>query len=402
MRANKPAATSYQHGFVRHVLGASKKSGGSENGTIYISDAMHFLEDSSMLLARQQSWDIMSPKTTLVRINMNRPTSLCVVSPCFNEALVIEKFYAAVKKVLETTGLDYRILLVDDGSTDATLEKLNALALKDARVLPYSLSRNFGHQLALKAGLEAADADLVIMMDSDLQHPPDLIPKMISEWRAGYDIVSAVRHTTAGASMFKRASSRLFYFFLGLISETSVSAGAADFCLLSRRALEALNSMPERHLFLRGMVSWVGFKRAFVMYDAAERGGGKSKYSLKKMLVLSLDAIFSFSVVPIRLAMYVGLPVIVLSMVYFTYAVGRAIFLGDQVKGWTSLICVVLFLGGTQLTFIGLLGEYLGRIYDQVKARPRYFFKHTPADALEMRQTFSEVANFRSAAQGKS
>jgi dolichol-phosphate mannosyltransferase len=305
---------------------------------------------------------------------------LCVVSPCFNESAGLRDFHAALRKVLSTLdGFDYRIVLVDDGSTDSTLAVLDQLAAADDRVQVYSLSRNFGHQVALTAGIDVARGDAVVLMDSDLQHPPDMIPAMVAKWRAGADVVSAVRRETAGVSLFKRATSRAFYEMLNSVSETRLEPGAADFVLLSRRAHEALLRMPERHRFLRGMVSWIGFPRAFVWYDAPPRRTGKSTYTMARMVRLASDALFSFSTAPVRLATRMGVAVVGLGLVYLAYILYATYAHPDQiVTGWTSLIIVVLILSGVQILFIGLIGEYIARIFEEAKGRPLYFFKQRP------------------------
>jgi glycosyltransferase involved in cell wall biosynthesis len=308
--------------------------------------------------------------------------TLCVVSPCFNEAAGIRGFLAELQRVLATLDdLDHRIVLVDDGSTDATLPLLNELAAADPRVRVYSLSRNFGHQVALTAGCDVARGDAVIMMDSDLQHPPDLIPAMVAKWREGADVVSAVRLRTAGASVFKQASARAFYGLLNSISDTRIEPGAADFVLLSRRAHAALLQMPERHRFLRGMVSWLGFRREFVEYTAPRRGAGESNYTLRRMVRLAADALFSFSTAPVRLATRMGLAVVACGLLYLGYIFYAIIAHPEQiVPGWTSLVIVVLILSGVQIMFVGLIGEYIARIFEEAKARPLYFFKQGPGD----------------------
>jgi glycosyltransferase involved in cell wall biosynthesis len=304
---------------------------------------------------------------------------LCVVAPCYNEEDAIEPFYQALKPVLlSQDGLRHQILFVDDGSQDKTLEILNALAARDPAVQVYSLSRNFGHQIALTAGLDAARGDAVILMDSDLQHPPALIPAMVRLWREGHDVVSAVRNATAGSDRFKRLSSAAFYWLINLLSDTRLVAGAADFCLLSRRAHRALRKLPERHRFLRGMVSWIGFKRTFVFFDAPERAAGRSKYTLGRMLKLAFNATFSFSVVPIRLAAQLGIFTVVLSLLYLVFILACYVLGWSLAPGWASIIFVVTFLGGVQLAFVGILGEYIARIFEEVKHRPLYLLKQKP------------------------
>ncbi len=304
---------------------------------------------------------------------------LCVVVPCYNEEDVLAQFYVELKDVLlSLDDLDYRIIFVDDGSEDDTLEILNALASADERIGVYSLSRNFGHQIALSAGLDAARGDAVVMMDADLQHPPALIRKLIEEWRQGYDVVSAVREWTDEASFFKRLSSRAFYWLINHLGDTHVVTGAADFCLLSRRAHAALRGMPEKHRFLRGMVSWIGFRRALVPYRAPPRAAGLSKYTLWKMLSMAWDAVCSFSSAPMRLATRIGAAVVLLAGAYLVYVLTRYMTVGDLVPGWGSVISTVLIIGGMQLVFIGLIGGYLARVFEEVKRRPLYILKQAP------------------------
>jgi dolichol-phosphate mannosyltransferase len=304
---------------------------------------------------------------------------LCVVCPCYNEQEVLPAFHRALKEALDSqTGLDYRVLYVDDGSTDRTLATLNALADADRRVLVYSLSRNFGHQVALTAGLDAADCDAVICMDCDLQHPPKWIGEMVRLWREGNDVVSTVRKTTSDASWLKRSTSAGFYWLINRLSETPIVPGAADFFLLSRRAQQALNRMPERHRFLRGMVSWIGFRRVQLPFDAPARAAGQSKYTLWKMVRLGMDAVFSFSAAPMKVVGRAGLAIVGMSVLYLLYVLGRMVIVGDLVAGWASLIAVVSVLGGLQLLAIGVSGEYLARLYEEAKSRPLYFLKQSP------------------------
>jgi dolichol-phosphate mannosyltransferase len=312
--------------------------------------------------------------------------TLCVVAPCYNEAEVIGFFYEQLKQVLNSLpGLEHRILFIDDGSHDGTLAKLNALAERDPAIEVYSLSRNFGHQVALSAGLDAARGDAVVMMDSDLQHPPALIPRLVQFWREGNDVVSAVRNQTADSTLFKRATSKLFYRVLHFMTDTPIVPGAADFCLLSCRAHQALCQLPERHRFLRGMVSWIGFQRAFVTFDAPPRLAGRSKYTTLKMFTLALHATFSFSVTPIRMATQLGFITIGLSLLYLTYILAWMLAGKGMVPGWTSLIFVTTFLGGVQLAFIGVVGEYIARIFEEVKGRPMYLLKQKPDHAKQQR-----------------
>jgi dolichol-phosphate mannosyltransferase len=305
---------------------------------------------------------------------------LSVVCPCYNEQEVVETFYAELKKVLTTAGLEHEIIFVDDGSYDHTLESLNQIAGQDASVKVYSFTRNFGHQIALTAGLDAAKGGVLVMLDSDLQHPPSLIPEMVAKWKEGYEIVSAVRKNTDGASFYKRFTSRAFYRLINLLSDIEIPEGAADFCLLSRKAYTALRNMPEKHRFLRGMVSWVGMKRTFLPYAAGARHAGRSKYSLFKMITLATEAVVSFSSLPLKLATRIGLVISLAGFFYLLWILLGYLLIGNLVSGWGSLICVVLILGGWQLTFIGLIGQYLARIFEEVKGRPLYVLKQHPGE----------------------
>jgi dolichol-phosphate mannosyltransferase len=309
---------------------------------------------------------------------------LSVVTPCFNESEAVSLFYKEVVRALETLKeLDYEILFVDDGSTDDTLAQLNVIAGANTRVRVCSLSRNFGHQIALTAGLDFALGDAVVLMDSDLQHPPESIPELVARWREGFEIVSAVRKNSQGASWFKDISSNGFYLIFNWLSPTRVPKGAADFCLLSRRVCDTLKGMPERHRLLRGMVSWTGYKRAMVPYECAERVAGQSKYSMSKMVGLALDAVFSFSAKPLQLAFRLGIVMAVLGFIYLIWTVVPGLLAGTLVPGYASLIGVVITLGGCQLAFIGLIGEYLARVFEEVKGRPTYLVKQAPRSHAE-------------------
>jgi glycosyltransferase involved in cell wall biosynthesis len=307
---------------------------------------------------------------------------LCIVIPCYNEAEVIGLFYQTVKAVLNgLPNLDHQIIFVDDGSNDGSLKLLNHLAQQDPAVRVYALSRNFGHQIALTAGLDAVQGDAAIMMDLDLQHPPALIPEMTDLWRQGNDIVSAIRTHTMDATWLKRAASDGFYRLVNLLSDTQIVSGAADFCLLSRPVYEALRQFPERHRFLRGLVSWLGFQRAFVRYQAPPRAAGHTKYTFRKMLKLAVNATLSFSSTPVRLAVKFGFATIFLSLLYLAYIMICLFTNKDLVPGWTSIIFLTTFLGGVQLAFVGLLGEYIARIFEEVKRRPLYVLKQKPMPA---------------------
>jgi glycosyltransferase involved in cell wall biosynthesis len=317
-----------------------------------------------------------APIPTPSRDAVPTPELLSVVVPCYNEQEAIEHSYREIKGVLVTLQrLDHEIIFVDDGSGDDTLSRLNHLASSDRAVRVLSLSRNFGHQIALAAGLDAAVGDAVVLMDADLQHPPSLVPELVARWRDGADVVSAIRQGTVGESWFKRMTSRLFYRLLNALSQTKVPSGAADFCLLSRRVCVSLRAMPERHRFLRGLISWIGYPRAFVPYVAPQRAMGKTKYGFLKMLGLALDAVFSFSAEPLRLALRIGVVVAFAGFAYLAWTLIYGWMINGLVPGYASLIGVTMILGGCQLIFIGLVGQYLSRVFDEVKGRPLYLLK---------------------------
>ena len=308
----------------------------------------------------------------------HRHLDVCVVSPCFNEAEGVRAFYTRLKaelKRLEISGVTHRIIFVDDGSDDGTIDQLTHIRDRDFAVTVLSFSRNFGHQIALTAGLDAADGDAVILLDSDLQHPPELISPMLDKFREGYDIVSMVRRTTAESTLFKRYTSNAFYYVLNLLSDTPIEPGAADFVLLSRQAHRALRRMPERHRFLRGMVAWMGFRRAFLPFDAPPRMAGNSKYGLWRMVAFAADAACSFSTAPAKLTRRAGFLLATGGGVYFLYVLFRFFWFADTVQGWSSLVSVLLLVGGFQLVFLSLIAEYIVRIFEEAKGRPLYILQ---------------------------
>jgi dolichol-phosphate mannosyltransferase len=305
--------------------------------------------------------------------------TVTVVCPAYQEEAVLPAFHARLAAVLDRLGADYtvEVLYVDDGSTDGTLEVLRRLASADARVRYLSLSRNFGHQAALTAGLEHAAGEVVVSMDSDLQHPPEVIPTLLARWRQGYDIVVTERHDAVDTGMFKKVSSRGFYWLLSRLSDTPVRPAASDFRLLSRPALAALLRLRESHRFLRGMVDWLGFRVATVPFQAAPRAAGQSRYTLRRMLRLAADGLLSFSRVPLRLPLYAGAASLALGM---AQAVTLAVLalMGREVA-WLlhAVLLAVLLVGGCLLIGEGMLGEYLARVFEQVKQRPLYLVKES-------------------------
>src|SRR6201987_1466229 len=297
---------------------------------------------------------------------------LSVVAPVYNEEATIEEFYARVCSALD--GLQFELVLVDDGSTDRSEADLHKLASNDPRVRLVQLSRNFGHQTALTAGLDHARGDAVVMLDADLQDPPELIPRMLDHWRAGCDVVYAVREQREGESRFKLATARWFYSLFDRLAQVELQHNSGDFRMLDRRALDALLSMRERNRFLRGMTVWVGYRQAAVPYHRDPRYAGKTKDTFPKMLRFSLDAISSFSPRPLQLATLLGFVISTLAFIAIPVVVVLRI-LGSYLPGFSSLTIAVLLLGGIPLIAIGIIGEYVGRIYDEVKGRPLYLVR---------------------------
>jgi dolichol-phosphate mannosyltransferase len=303
---------------------------------------------------------------------------LSVVCPAFEEEEVLPRFHTELTAVLDRLGTDYdiEILYVDDGSRDGTLEVLRRLAASDPRVRYLSLSRNFGHQAALTAGLEHTSGDVVITLDADLQHPPALIPALLEKWRTGNDVVLTLREEDPRLTCTKRLFSRLFYRLMAMISDTELRASAADFRLMTRKAVDALLRLHETHRFLRGMVSWLGFRTATLPYTPASRAAGVSKYTVRKMLSLAVDGMLSFSRVPLRLSLVLGGLLATLGLGVGGWGIARAVFSAAAVDwGWLLMMTTVLLVGGCVLGAVGIVGEYVGRIYEQVKGRPIYLLK---------------------------
>ena len=301
-----------------------------------------------------------------------------VVVPAFNEEGNLPHLYERVRSVLESGGWTFEFILVDDGSSDRTLAVMKDLQAKDPRVHYLGFTRNFGHQAALLAGMAHARGAVVISMDADLQHPPELIPQMLGLWREGCEVVHTVKRSDASAGFFRRTIARLFYRVFVRLSGVPLGFGQSDFRLLDARVVKELCRLPEYHKFLRGLVSWMGYRQASLEYDVASRYAGKPTYSLRRRLRFHVDAILSFSIVPLRMFTIVGLLVSVPAGLYGVIALGVGLygFLTGYpawiVPGWASIAISVTFLGGIQLIGIGMLGEYLGRVFEQIKGRPAY------------------------------
>ncbi len=298
---------------------------------------------------------------------------LSVVIPCLNEQEVICDTNSRMVAALEQIPVNFEIIYVDDGSTDATPELLRELQAHDPRLRVVRFSRNFGHQMAITAGIEHSAGDAVAIIDADLQDPPEVIAEFIQKWAEGYDVVYGVRTEREGETAFKLWSAKLFYRCMTRLSDTSIPLDTGDFRLMDRRVVDALLGMPERDRFVRGMVSWLGFSQIAVRYRRAPRLAGLTKFSLFKMLRFAMDGIFSFSVIPLRLATWTGFVASAIAVIGIVL-VSLERFLGVEglVKGWTSTVIAVLFIGGVQLICIGIIGEYVGRIYGESKRRPLY------------------------------
>ena len=298
-----------------------------------------------------------------------------IVVPVYNEEENILKLIAQVQDVFETLPYSYSFIIVDDGSTDNTLDLLRGAAAADKHIRFISLSKNFGHQNALKAGLDHARGDCVISMDGDLQHPPELIPTLLKHWEDGYDVVYTLRKDDeTNTGYFKRKTSNLFYKVMNRLAGLEMEKGSADFRLLSKKVLYILQGIDEHELFFRGLVKWVGFKQIGVEYTARARTKGQSKYSFKKMMQFAVQGITSFSTKPLYIAAYLGLIFSLLSLLYIPYAI-TSYLLGHIVSGWASIIVTIAFFGGLQLSILGIIGLYIGKIFMQGKRRPFYIIK---------------------------
>ncbi len=305
---------------------------------------------------------------------MNLQNSLLsVVVPCYNEEAVIRETHRRLVQVLSQTGMPrFEIVYVDDGSQDTTAPILRELQQLDDHVRVILLSRNFGHQLAVSAGMEQSRGDAVVLIDADLQDPPEVIVTMLERWKEGYHVAYGQRSERAGESAFKVQTAKLFYRLLNRLTETEIPLDTGDFRLMDRRVIDAIGEMPERDRFIRAMVSWVGFRQIAVPYQRSPRFAGESKYPLKKMIKFAFDGITSFSRAPLTVAAYLGTISAALALFGILYAVGMRLFTNEWVTGWTLLFIAVLFMGGVQLICLWLIGEYIGRIFGESKRRPLY------------------------------
>ena len=299
---------------------------------------------------------------------------ISIVIPCYNEEEVIHETVKRMNVFCSNldSNLDIELVFVNDGSKDDTLNILKSYAKDDKKIKIISFSRNFGHQVAVTAGIDASKGDAVVLIDADLQDPPEVIYEMIQKWREGYDVVYGVRTHREGETAFKLATAKMFYRFLNKLSDVDIPLDTGDFRLMSRKVVDTIVGMPEKDRFVRGMVSWAGFKQIALPYKRAVRFAGESKYPLKKMIKFAIDGILSFSSKPLQISVYIGVMSAIISVIGIIYALSMRIFTNTWVEGWTALMFTVLFFGGLQLISIGIVGEYIGRIYKELKNRPLY------------------------------
>lgn len=296
---------------------------------------------------------------------------ISIIIPAFNEAENIDIITKSVTDELRGLG-SYEIIFIDDGSTDSTLDKIKQMCFINNNIKFISFSRNFGHQKALMAGLDHACGDCVISLDADMQHPPELIKKLIEKWKEGYDIVYTIRNDTEETGFFKKITSEKFYKFLNKICDFEIPPGTADFRLLDKKVVVELRKFKENWIFIRGIVAWLGFKQIGIKYAVKKRHAGVSKYPFSKMIAFAIQGVTSFSIMPLRFAAVIGLFFSIVSFIYAVYALFAKFFFGTAIVGWTSILISVLFLGGIQLIFLGILGEYLGKMFIEAKNRPTY------------------------------
>lgn len=308
----------------------------------------------------------------------NKKPVYSVVAPVYNEIGGVEEFYKRISGVMGSLKAAWELVLVDDGSTDGSTDFIRSLAKKDPHVQAVIFARNFGHQIAVTAGLDYARGDAVVVIDADLQDPPEVILELIKKWKEGFEVVYAVRRKREGESWFKLFTASAFYRVIYRITDVKIPLDTGDFRLMDRKVVNVLGQMRERHRFLRGMAAWVGYRQVGVEYDRKERFAGSTKYPLSKMLKLALNAITSFSYFPLQMATYLGFVCALISIVAIPVVIGLRLSHSAALLGQATTLITVLFLGGVQLITLGILGEYIGRIYDEVKGRPLYIVSEAP------------------------
>lgn len=304
----------------------------------------------------------------------NKMKLVSIIIPCFNEEGNIIELYNKVENNIPEK-YKFEILFIDDGSTDQSLYLIKKLAANDTRVRFISFSRNFGHQNALKAGIDNASGDCSISLDADLQHPPTLIPRLLEEWESGYDVVFTIRNDTSSKNSLKKFSSNFFYRLMQSISNTKVPKGAADFRLLDKKVAIELSKFTENYLFIRGIIAWMGYRQKSIEYVAEKRFSGKTKYPFRKMIKFAIAGITSFSIKPLKISLVIGFIIAILSFLYGIFAIYATLFTNYTLSGWGSLIASILFIGGIQLMVLGVIGEYLGKLFIENKKRPNYIIR---------------------------
>jgi glycosyltransferase involved in cell wall biosynthesis len=309
---------------------------------------------------------------------MPEAVTFSIVAPVFNEVGSLPELHRRVRQVMEGLGETWELILIDDGCTDGSTEAMAALAIEDDHVRPLYFARNFGHQIAVTAGLDNSRGKAVVVIDADLQDPPEVIPELVAKWREGYEVVYAVRKEREGETWFKRVTASTFYRVIYRITDVRIPVDTGDFRLLDRQVVDTLNQMRERHRFLRGMASWVGFRQAGVPYKRAARFTGMTKYPFRKMLRLALNAVTGFSYFPLQIATYLGFVSAGISAVAIPVVIILRLLGSRAFTGQATTLIAVLFLGGVQLISLGILGEYIGRLYDEAKGRPLYILRRGP------------------------
>ncbi len=298
---------------------------------------------------------------------------ISIVIPVFNETEVIDTTYQRLKQVMDSLSSKYELIFVNDGSQDDTAQKIKGFAEKDKSVKLLSFSRNFGHQSAISAGMDYASGDAVVVIDADLQDPPEVIPQMIEKWQEGYEVVYGKRLKRKGETLFKKVTAKLFYRLLKHLTNVEIPVDTGDFRLIDRKVCDIFCRLQEKNRFIRGLVSWIGFRQTYVEYIREERFAGETKYPLKKMLRFAMDGILSFSYVPLKIASLLGFLVSGASFLYLIFVLMQKLFYPvNLVPGWTSIVAVLLIFNGLVLILLGVIGEYIGRIYDEVRNRPLY------------------------------
>lgn len=302
--------------------------------------------------------------------------TITILVPCYNEEAVLKKFYDRVQSVIEKiSDYEFAYLFINDGSNDQTLEIMRQLHKLDKHVHYLALSRNFGKEIAMIAGLDRVESDAVVIMDADLQDPPELLPEMIDWWQKGYKDVCAKRRSRDGESWFKKWSSHTYYKLLQRLTNVPIQIDVGDFRLLDRQCIEALKLFRESQRYTKGMFSWIGFDKKEILFDRDARAAGQTKWNYWKLLNLAIEGITSFSMAPLRIASFLGCILSITSMIYMLIVIFKTIIFGEDVKGYPSLVSIILFIGGVQIFFLGIIGEYLGRIFNESKQRPLYLVK---------------------------